>query len=76
MENKKISIEYCTSWGYVSKAMEMAENLLVKYKNNISSLIIIPSSGGVFEVKSDDELIFSKKELNRFPEIDEIYEKL
>ncbi len=56
--------------------MELAENLLVKYKNNISSLIIIPSSGGVFEVKSDDKLIFSKKELNRFPEIEEIYEKL
>ncbi len=31
-------------------------------------MLIIPSSGGVFEVKVDDILLFSKKELNRFPE--------
>lgn len=56
--------------------MELAEYLLKKYKNDISSLVLIPSSGGVFEVKSDDKLIFSKKELNRFPELDEIDSKL
>lgn len=33
---------------------------------------IIPSSGGVLEVSFDEELIFSKKELNRYPEKDEI----
>lgn len=76
MENKKISIEYCTGWGYVPKAMELAEYLLKKYKNEIESLTIIPSSGGVFEVTSDDKLIFSKKEMKRFPEIDEIDKNL
>lgn len=33
---------------------------------------LIPSSGGVFEVKLEDELLFSKKELGRFPESDEV----
>lgn len=33
---------------------------------------IIPSSGGVFEVTLDDKLIFSKKELGRFPDKDEV----
>lgn len=33
---------------------------------------IIPSSGGVFEIKLGDELIFSKKELDRFPEDNEV----
>ena len=33
---------------------------------------LIASSGGVFEVKADGKLIFSKKELGRFPEEDEI----
>ncbi len=33
---------------------------------------IIPSSGGVFEVKLGEELIFSKKELERFPEDNEV----
>ena len=33
---------------------------------------MIPSSGGVFEVDFDGRRIFSKKELNRFPEEDEV----
>jgi selT/selW/selH-like putative selenoprotein len=33
---------------------------------------LIASSGGVFEVKADGELIFSKKSLLRFPEDGEI----
>jgi selenoprotein W-related protein len=37
---------------------------------------LIPSSGGVFEVVVNGRLIFSKKQLNRFPEDDEIIAKL
>lgn len=37
---------------------------------------LIEGSGGVFEVKKDGELIFSKKQLGRFPEHEEIFAKL
>jgi selenoprotein W-related protein len=33
---------------------------------------LIESSGGVFEVDADGKLIFSKKQLDRFPEDGEI----
>ncbi|MBZ0113401.1 MAG: Rdx family protein [Thermoanaerobaculia bacterium] len=33
---------------------------------------LIRSSGGVFEVRRDGKLIFSKKKLGRFPEFDEV----
>ncbi len=52
--------------------MDLADKLLGKYKNDISSLELIPSSGGVFEVNKDGSLIFSKKEKGRFPEENEI----
>ena len=65
---KKVYIEYCTSWGYLGRAVALAESVLNKQKNNVAEVLIIPSSGGVFEVKVDDILLFSKKELNRFPE--------
>jgi selenoprotein W-related protein len=50
----------------------LAEHLLGKYKNEIESFELIPSSGGVFEVTLDGKLIFSKKETGRFPENEEI----
>jgi selT/selW/selH-like putative selenoprotein len=37
---------------------------------------LIASGGGVFEVVVDDELVFSKKARNRFPEDDEIFDAL
>ncbi len=37
---------------------------------------LIEGSGGVFEVKKDGELIFSKKAQGRFPDHDEIFAKL
>lgn len=68
---KVISIEYCTSWGYLPRAVALVRNILSEHTNKISEVIVIPSSGGVFEVKLNDELLFSKKELDRFPEKDE-----
>ncbi len=42
-----------------------------KFGNDVE-IDLIPSSGGVFEVKLDGELLFSKKETGRFPDQDEI----
>lgn len=70
--NKIISIEYCTEWGYLERAVALSNNLLSEHQNSLSQLILIPSSGGVFEITLGDDLIFSKKKLDRFPEDNEI----
>lgn len=70
--NNFLLIEYCTAWGYIGRAVALAKSILNEQKNNISELTLIPSSGGVFEVTLNDELLFSKKKLNRFPEEDEV----
>jgi len=46
--------------------------LLSIYKNKLEILSLIPSSGGAFEVTLDEKLIYSKKELGRFPEDQEV----
>ena len=50
----------------------MAADLLAKYGNNVTELRLIASGGGVYEVNKNGKSIFSKKELGRFPELDEI----
>ena len=71
---KIISIEYCTSWGYLKRAVALGEKLLDEHK--VNKLILIPSSGGVFEVAVNGETIFSKKELDRFPEENEVEDNI
>ena len=65
---KNLSIEYCTSWGYLKRAVALSESVLNEHKLNVEELIIIPSQGGVFEISVDGKLLFSKTELGRFPE--------
>lgn len=67
-----LTIEYCTSWGYLARAVGLSRKILGEFKNNLSELRLIPSSGGVYEIRLDDKLIFSKKVENRYPESDEI----
>lgn len=50
----------------------MAEALLKEYKNKLSSVTLVPSDGGRYEVSVNDKLVFSKLELGRFPEVEEI----
>ena len=50
----------------------MAEEILKAKKNDVVTLSLIPSGGGVFEVVADGKTIFSKKQLGRRPEPGEI----
>ena len=67
-----LSIEFCTSWGYEKKAVTVLGVLVGPFKNDFLEFKMIPSSGGIFEVTLGDKLLFSKKKLGRFPELDEI----
>ena len=64
-----ISIEYCVQWNYEPKALSLREDLDEKFGYWAE---LIESSGGVFEVTVNGDLIFSKKSLDRFPEDNEI----
>ena len=54
-------------------AARLAEEIEKKFKVQPE---LVRSGGGVFEVKKDSKLIFSKRALGRFPTTDEIFEKL
>ena len=47
-------------------------DILDEFQTAIESIELVPSTGGVFEVSVDDELIFSKKKLERHAEPDEV----
>ena len=69
----KVSIEYCVEWNYFPTASSLAA--AIEKELGITPEYI-KSGGGVFEVVSDDKLIFSKKATGRFPSHEEIIEKL
>jgi selenoprotein W-related protein len=47
------------------RAVSLADDFLSNYQHMIEELILVTSSGGAFEVKVNDELIFSKKTVQK-----------
>ena len=52
----------------------MREEVSYKYPEQIEDFNMIQAGGGIFEISLGDSLIFSKKELGRFPHDGEIIE--
>ena len=72
MKKVKISIEYCTQWNYTPRAVSLAAELAQNYTPLIETLTLIPSKGGCFEVKVDDQLLYSKLATHRHAEEGEV----
>ena len=66
----KLSIEYCSAWNYLPQASSLESEIKQKFPSY--EITLKPSGGGVFEIVLNGQLIFSKKELNRFPKKGEI----
>ncbi len=46
--------------------------MLEEFEHDISALTVVPSSGGVFEVQVNGDLVFSKKKSGRHADYDEV----
>jgi len=72
MSGHRIEIHYCAQCRWLLRATWMAQELLSTFDGDIESLALKPGSGGVFEVRIDEQLLWSRKEQGRFPEITEL----
>jgi len=46
----------------------LTDHLVKQFKQQIEELALLPSDGGRFEVRIDDELVYSKLESGEFPD--------
>ena len=70
--SNRIEILYCAQCRWLMRAAWMAQELLTTFDREISALTLKPGTGGVFEVRANDTLIWSRKAEGRFPEITEL----
>lgn len=54
----------------------MADELKRAFPGRVENVQLVKSSGGVFEIRNGDQLIFSKRQLGRFPEPGEVEKQL
>ncbi len=56
-------------WNYEPTALRVRDRLTVESGNTVK---LIEGGGGVFEITRNNELVFSKKQLGRFPTDNEV----
>ncbi|NJL38625.1 MAG: SelT/SelW/SelH family protein [Leptolyngbyaceae cyanobacterium RM2_2_4] len=72
MPSPRLEITYCTQCRWLLPAAWMAQELLTTFTTEIGEVAMVPGTGGIFEVRLEEELIFSRKEQGRFPESKEL----
>ena len=71
-KHPRLEIEYCTQCRWLLRAAWMAQELLTTFQSEIGELVLIPGTGGVFEVRIEGEIVWSRADQGRFPEIKEL----
>ena len=54
----------------------MADQLVGEFKQQISELTLLPADGGRFEIKINDELVYSKLASGSFPDNEQIAQEV
>lgn len=73
MENHpRVEIRYCTQCRWILRAGWLAQELLSTFDTDLGEVALVPGMGGIFEVRIDGELVWSRHEQGRFPEAKEL----
>jgi selenoprotein W-related protein len=49
---------------------------ILELGDRIASLTLVPSGGGAFEIRANDQLIHSKLESGDWPDFDEVFKQI
>lgn len=68
----RVEIRYCRQCRWMLRSAWMAQELLTTFEEELSEVALCPGIGGIFEIRVNDELIWSRAAAGRFPDIKEL----
>ena len=68
----RIEIEYCTQCRWLLRAGWTAQELLTTFTAELGEVALVPGTGGVFDVRVDGEVVWSRADRGGFPELSEL----
>jgi selenoprotein W-related protein len=72
----RVEIAYCSQCRFILRAAWLAQELLMTFATDLGEVALIPGEGGIFEIRLDGEVLFSRKCEGRFPEAKEVKQKV
>jgi selenoprotein W-related protein len=76
-EKLRIEIEYCSGCRWLLRAAWIAQELLATFEEELDSVTLVPGTeGGIFEIRLNDDTLWSRKKQGRFPEVKELKQRV
>ncbi len=76
MKTYQIEIHYCTQCRWMLRAAWIAQELLITFESDIARVSLVPGSGGIFDIRLENNLIYSRQQQGQFPELKHIKQKI
>ena len=71
-KSPRVEIEYCIQCRWLLRAGWIAQELLTTFANEIGEVALLPGTGGIFDIRVDEEVVWSRSAEGRFPEMKEL----
>ena len=68
----RVEIEYCTQCRWLPRASWVAQELLTTFVDDLGEIALIPGKGGVFDVRVDGDVVWSRAAEGRHADITEL----
>ncbi|GHC18410.1 SelT/SelW/SelH family protein [Aidingimonas halophila] len=72
----RVAIHYCTQCQWLLRAGWYAQELLSTFGEQLDEVALIPSHGGHFAIRYDDELVWERKRDGGFPDIKSLKQQI
>lgn len=72
VEKKVIEIEFCVKCNWLMRSAWMAQELISTFGSDLKAVNLVPGDSGIFEIRTNQTVIWSFKEKRRFPDIKEL----
>jgi len=76
MSKPRVEIRYCTGCRWLLRAGWVAQELLTTFEQDLGEVALQPGESGVFDVRVDGGLIWSRDVEGRFPELRELKQRV
>lgn len=65
----RVEIHYCTKCRWLLRSTWMTQELLSTFENDISEVALVPGTNGIFEIRVNGNVVWSREKDGGFPEI-------
>ncbi len=72
----RVEIEYCRQCRWLLRAAWMAQELLMTFEEELGGVTLLPGTGGVFVVRANGTIAWSRKDEGRFPDVTELKQRV